>query len=83
MTFGIHREPLLLTILHFKSLEHVLGIFGLRDESPSTQLLDLKTKEELQLSHHGHLEPIGQSFENSSLKALLDETNFKGIRCQL
>jgi hypothetical protein len=31
----------------------------LTQESPFLQLLDLKTKEELQFTHHGHLKPLG------------------------
>jgi hypothetical protein len=59
MAFGVHGKPLALGIVHIEPLEHILGIFGLRDESPFMQLLDLKTEKELQLAHHRHLEPIG------------------------
>src|SRR5664279_5725390 len=59
MTFGLHGSGLCFCIFHVESLEHVMDIFSLRDKGSSTQLLDLKTKKEPQLSHHGHLKPIG------------------------
>ena len=58
MALGIHGKPLSFSILHFELLENVLGKFCLRDKSPLTQLLYLKSKKELQLPHHGHLKPV-------------------------
>jgi hypothetical protein len=42
-------------ILHSKLLENILNILRLANESARLELLDLKSKEILQLSHHGHL----------------------------
>ena len=36
-----------------------MGVLGLANESPFLYLLDLKSKEELQLTHHGHLKSLG------------------------
>jgi hypothetical protein len=43
-------------ILHSKLLEYVLHVLGLADEGVLLELLDLKSKEILQLPHHRHLE---------------------------
>ena len=47
-----------LGFVHVKFLQHVIGVLGLTYERAILELLDLKSKEEFQLSHHGHLEPI-------------------------
>ena len=38
--------------------KHVVGVLGLTYEHAILELLDLKSKKELQLPHHGHLKPI-------------------------
>jgi hypothetical protein len=43
-------------ILHSKLLEYVLNVLSLTDEGAFLDLLDLESKEILQLSHHRHLE---------------------------
>jgi hypothetical protein len=43
-------------ILHPKLLEYVLNVLCLTDEGALLELLDLKSKEILQLPHHRHLE---------------------------
>jgi hypothetical protein len=43
-------------ILHSKLLKYVLNVFCLADEGAILELLDLKSKEILQLPHHRHLE---------------------------
>jgi hypothetical protein len=43
-------------ILHAKLFEDVLNVLGLADECALLELLDLKSKEILQLPHHRHLE---------------------------
>ena len=47
-----------LVLVHVKLLQHVVGVLGLTYERAILELLDLKSKEELQLSYHGHLKPI-------------------------
>jgi hypothetical protein len=42
-------------ILHSKLLENILNILCLTNEGALLELLDLKSKEILQLQHHGHL----------------------------
>ena len=44
-----------LAIIHLEFLENILCILFLMDESPFLQLLDLKPKEEIELTDHGHL----------------------------
>jgi hypothetical protein len=43
-------------ILHSKLLEYVLNVLSLTNEGALLELLDLKSKEILQLPHHRHLE---------------------------
>jgi hypothetical protein len=43
-------------ILHSKLLNFVLNVLSLADEGALLKLLDLKSKEILQLTHHRHLE---------------------------
>jgi hypothetical protein len=43
-------------ILHSELLEYILNVFSLADEGVLLELLDLKSKEILQLPHHRHLE---------------------------
>jgi hypothetical protein len=43
-------------ILHSKLLEYVLNVLSLANEGALLELLDLKSKEILQLPHHRHLE---------------------------
>jgi hypothetical protein len=43
-------------ILYSKLLENILNILSLVDEGALLELLDLKSKEILQLPHHRHLE---------------------------
>jgi hypothetical protein len=43
-------------ILHSKLLEYILNVFSLVDEGSLLELLDLESKEILQLPHHRHLE---------------------------
>jgi hypothetical protein len=44
-----------LDILHSKLLENVKSVLCLADEGALLELLDLESKEILQLPHHGHL----------------------------
>ena len=55
MVFGRHWRRLTFAILHSKLLQTVFEIFFLRYEDAISLLTNLKTKEELQLTHHGHL----------------------------
>jgi hypothetical protein len=56
MPIGSHGCLDGLAILHSKLLKYVLNVFGLADEGAFLELLDLKSKEILQLPHHRHLE---------------------------
>ena len=47
-----------LGLVQVKLVQHVIGVLGLTYECAILELLDLKSMKELQLSHHGHLEPI-------------------------
>src|SRR4051812_39284667 len=55
MVFGWHWRRVTFAILHSKLLQAIFEIFLLRYENAISLLTNLKTKEELQLTHHGHL----------------------------
>ena len=59
LAFGWHWSSSRLDITKVEPLEHVLSILGLFDEDAFSSLFDLKSKEVLQLSHHGHLKMCG------------------------
>jgi hypothetical protein len=42
-------------VLHSKLLEYILNLLGLTNEGAHLELLDLESKEILQLPHHEHL----------------------------
>jgi hypothetical protein len=71
VAFQGHRSSYPISILHLEALEHVLNVLGLVDEGFLTKLLDLKSKEELELSHHGHLEPIHHQLGKLLIKGLV------------
>ena len=55
MTFGWHWRRVTFAVLHSKLLQAIFEVFLLRYEDAIPLLTNLKTKEELQLTHHGHL----------------------------
>ena len=58
MSISWHGSFDRLGILHVKLVEHIMGVLGLANERPFLHLLDLQFKEELQLTHHGHLKSL-------------------------
>jgi hypothetical protein len=59
MTICTHESIDWLCIVHANFFEYVMCIIYLANESHLFGLLDLKSKEECENSHHGHLKPIG------------------------
>ena len=55
MTFCWHWRRVTFAVLHSKLLQAIFEVFLLRYEDVVALLLYLKTKEELHLTHHGHL----------------------------
>ena len=55
MTFGWNWRRVPFAVLHSKLLQAVFEVFLLRYEDAVALLTNLKTEEELQLTHHGHL----------------------------
>jgi hypothetical protein len=72
-----------LGIGHVKPLEHILYILGLTQESPFLHLLDLKTKEELQFTHHGHIKPLGHDPTKLFTKFIISRTKYNIININL
>jgi hypothetical protein len=56
MPIGSHGCLYGFVILHSKLLKYILSVLGLANEGAFLELLDLKSKEILQLPHHRHLE---------------------------
>jgi hypothetical protein len=52
MSIGRHWSLDRLTIIHLALFENIIGVLLLMNESPFLQLLDLKPKEEVELSDH-------------------------------
>ena len=55
MTFSWHWRRVTSAVLHSKLLQAIFEVFLLRYKDVVALLTYLKTKEELQLTHHGHL----------------------------
>ena len=55
MVLGWHWRRVAFAVFHSKLLQTIFEVFFLRYEDAIPLLMNLKTKEELQLSHHGHL----------------------------
>src|SRR6185295_14645701 len=71
------------SIGHVKLLEHIICIFNLTYESPFLHLLDLKTKEELQFTHHEHLESFGHNPTKLFTKFFISRTKDNVININL
>jgi hypothetical protein len=54
-------------------------VLGLINEGAFFELLDLKSKEKLQLSHHGHLEPLGHDPTKIFTPFLISRTKYNII----
>jgi hypothetical protein len=52
MSIGSHRSLCGLGVLHPKSLDQILRVLRLGDESAVLELLHLEPKEVVQLAHH-------------------------------
>jgi hypothetical protein len=50
-----------LGVVQVKLLEHIMGVLSLTYECAVLELLDLKSKKELQLAHHRHLKSFGHN----------------------
>jgi hypothetical protein len=70
MTICTHGSLDWLHIVHAILFEYVTCIFCLVNESPFFGLLDLKSKEEYENSHHGHLKPIGHDLAKLNTKII-------------
>ena len=55
MTLGRHWRRVTFAVLHSKLLQAIFEVFVLRYEDAISLLTNLKTNEEFQLTHHGHL----------------------------
>jgi hypothetical protein len=76
MSIGWHKCLDGLGLVHVKLLQHVIGVLGLTYERNILELLDLKSKKELQLSHHGHIKPIRDNPTKFLIKSLIGTTKY-------
>jgi hypothetical protein len=72
-----------LCIFHTKLLENVTSILRLANESPIFDMLDLKSKEECENTHHGPLKPIGHDFAKLITKGFVSRTKNNVINIYL
>jgi hypothetical protein len=68
-----------LCILHPKPLEKILSVLRLGDEGAFLELLHLKSKEVLQLSHHRHLKLLHHYPAKLLTKLLISRTKYNVI----
>jgi hypothetical protein len=61
-------------LVHAKLLENIMCIIGLANKGLIFEFLDLKSKKELQLSHHRHLKPIDHDLTKLITKRLISIT---------
>src|SRR6185312_3097426 len=83
MSIHGHRSLDWFSIGHVKLLEHFMCIFSLTYESPFVHLLDLKTNEEFQFTHHGHLESLGHDSTKLFTKLFISRTKDNVININL
>ena len=76
MTICWHRYLDGLGFIHVKLLQHIIGVLGLTYEHAILELLDLKSKEELQLTHHGHIKPVRHDPTKFLTKSLISTTKY-------
>jgi hypothetical protein len=74
MSICAHRSLDGFHLVHAKLLENIMCILGLAKKGSIFKLLDLKTNEEPQLSHHRHLKPIGHDLAKLIIKRLISRT---------
>src|SRR5688572_19066066 len=72
-----------LSIGHVKLLENIVYVLGLTYESLFLHLLDLKSKKELQFTHHGHFKPFGHDPTKFLTKLLISRTKYNVINIYL
>ena len=65
-----------LGIHHVKLLEHIIGVHRLANESSILHLLDLKSKEELQFTHHRYLKSLGNDPTKFLTKRMTSTTKY-------
>jgi len=76
MSIGWHGSFDRLGIHHVKLLKHILGVLRLTNKSSILHLLDLKSEEELQLTHHGHLKSLRHDPTKFLTKSMISTTKY-------
>ena len=76
MSIGWHGSFDRLGIHHVKLLEHIMSVLRLTNKSSILYLLDLKSEEELQLTHHGHLKSLRHDPTKFLTKSMISTTKY-------
>jgi hypothetical protein len=76
MSIGWHGSIDRLGIHHVKLLKHIMGVLHLANKSSMLHLLDLKSEEELQFTHHGHLKSLGHDPTKFLTKIMISTTKY-------
>ena len=83
MAGGRHRSRCTFAVLKLESPKHVLSVLGLVDECAFPCLLDLKAKEVLQLTHHGHLKPVRHQLGKFLIEHFVSRAKYNIINIEL
>jgi hypothetical protein len=70
-------------LVHGKLFENIMYILCLAKKGRIFKLLDLKSKKELQLSHHRHFKPVGHDIAKLIIKRLISRTKYYVIDINL
>jgi hypothetical protein len=76
MSIGWYGSFDRLGIHHVKLLEHIMGVLCLTNKSSILHLLDTKSEEELQFTHHGHLKSLGHDPTKFLTKLMISTTKY-------
>jgi hypothetical protein len=83
MSISAHGSLDRLCLVHAKLFEYVMSILYLDNEGLLLGLLDLKSKEECENSHHEHFKPIGHDFAKIITKEFVSRTKYNIINIYL
>jgi hypothetical protein len=83
MSIGSHWSLCGLGVLHLEPLEQALRVLRLRDEGAVLELLHLKPKEVVQLTHHRHLKFLCHHPAKLFTRLLVSRTKYYAIDINL
>jgi hypothetical protein len=76
VSIGRHWSLDGLCLVHVKLLKHITCALGLTYKRPFICLFDLKSKKELELTHHGHFKPLLHDPTKLFTKSFISTTKY-------